>query len=139
MICSAVASPEMTAQRLQRGRRGEEHAARRLAAAGWRVLERNARTRFGEIDIVGLDGDSLVFVEVKTGRAGASVGPPRPVLAVGPEKQRRLRGLGAAWIASRREAGQRLPRFSEIRFDVIGVTVGGDDAVRDYEHLVGAF
>ena len=103
------------------------------------MLERNARTRFGEIDIVGLDGDALVFVEVKTGRAGAAVGPPRPVLAVGPEKQRRLRGLGAAWIAGRRDAGQRLPRFSEIRFDVIGVTFGGDETVSDYEHLIGAF
>ena len=129
----------MTQQRLDRGRRGEEHAARRLAAAGWRLLERNARTRFGEIDIVALDGNALVFVEVKTGRAGTRVGPPRPVLAVGSEKQRRLRRLGAGWISGRREAGERLPRFSQIRFDVIGVTVGSDGAVSDYEHLTDAF
>ena len=129
----------VTQERLERGRLGEDHAAERLAAAGWRLLDRNARTRFGEIDIVGLDGDALVFVEVKTGRAGATVGPPRPVLAVGPEKQRRLRRLGVGWIADRREAGRRLPRFSQIRFDVIGVTVGGDGAISDYEHLVDAF
>ena len=129
----------VTQQRLERGRHGEEHAARRLAAAGWSLLERNARTRFGEIDIVGLDGDALVFVEVKTGRAGARVGPPRPVLAVGPEKQRRLRRLGVGWLADRREAGERLPRFSQIRFDVIGVTVGTDGSVSAYEHLRDAF
>ena len=129
----------MTHQRLDRGRRGEEHAARQLAGAGWRLLERNARTRFGEIDIVALEAEALVFVEVKTGRAGARVGPPRPVLAVGPEKQRRLRRLGAGWISGRREAGERLPRFSQIRFDVIGVTVGSDGGVSDYEHLRDAF
>ena len=129
----------MTQQRLERGRHGEEHAARRLAAAGWRLLERNARTRFGEIDIVALDGNALVFVEVKTGRAGAAVGPPRPVLAVGPEKQRRLRRLGAGWISGRRDAAERLPRFSQIRFDVIGVTVGPNGAVSAYEHLRDAF
>ena len=129
----------VTQERLERGRRGEEHAARRLAAAGWRLLERNARTRFGEIDIVALDANALVFVEVKTGVAGARVGPPRPVLAVGPEKQRRLRRLGSGWISGRREAGERLPRFSQIRFDVIGVTVGPDGAVRDYEHIRDAF
>ena len=129
----------MTQERLDRGRRGEEHAARCLEAAGWRVLERNARTRYGEIDIVALDGDALVFVEVKTGRSGTRVGPPRPVLAVGPDKQRRLRRLGSGWISGRREAGERLPRFSQIRFDVIGVTIGPDGAVCDYEHLVDAF
>lgn len=129
----------MTQARLERGRRGEEHAAQRLAALGWRLVERNARTRFGEIDIVALDADALVFVEVKTGRAGAAVGPPRPVLAVGPQKQRRLRRLGAGWISDRREAGLRLPRFSQIRFDVVGVTVGRDGSVSAYEHLRDAF
>ena len=129
----------MTQERLERGRRGEEHAARRLAAAGWRLLERNARTRFGELDIVALDGNALVFVEVKTGRAGARVGPPRPVLAVGPDKQRRLRRLASSWISGRRDAGERLPRSSQIRFDVIGVTVGADGAVSDYEHVRDAF
>lgn len=129
----------MTRQRREKGRHGEDLAAKRLGAAGWRVLERNARTRFGELDIVGLDGDALVFVEVKTGRAGAAVGPPRPVLAVGASKQRRLRRLGAGWIADQREAGRRLPRFAQIRFDVIGVTLSADGGLSAYEHLRDAF
>ncbi len=129
----------VTQKRLERGRLGEDLAAQKLADAGWRLIERNARTRFGEIDIVALEGEALVFVEVKTGRAGAAVGPPRPVLAVGPDKQRRLRRLGIGWISDRREAGLRLPRFSQIRFDVVGVTVGPDGAVSAYEHLRDAF
>ena len=62
---------------------------RRLAAAGWEIVERNARTRYGELDIVALDGRALVFVEVKAGRAGSAFGPERPVLAVDRRKQRR--------------------------------------------------
>ena len=78
----------MTDARLRTGRRAEELVARRLAAAGWGIVERNARTRYGELDIVALDGRALVFVEVKAGRAGAAFGPERPVLAVDRRKQR---------------------------------------------------
>ena len=80
----------------------EDLVAARLAAAGWEIVERNARTRFGELDIVALDGRTLVFVEVKAGRAGSDLGPERPVLAVGPRKQRRIRRLATAWMAERR-------------------------------------
>ena len=63
-------------------------------------------------------GRTLVFVEVKAGRAGAPRGPERPSLAVGPPKQRRLRRLARAWLAeSRAPAALRT-----IRFDVVGVS-----------------
>ena len=84
--------------------RAEELVARRLAAAGWEIVERNARTRYGELDIVALDGRALVFVEVKAGREGAAFGPERPILAVDPRKQRRVRRLATAWMAERRDA-----------------------------------
>ena len=129
----------MTQERLRRGQLGEELVAARLTAAGWRLLARNARTRAGELDIVGLDAGTLVFVEVKTGTTGASFGPTRPVLAVGPAKQLRLRRLGAAWLAAQRAEGRRLPRFREIRFDVIGVTLGPGGEPAEYEHLRAAF
>ena len=77
---------------------------RRLAAAGWEIVERNARTRYGELDIVALDGRALVFVEVKAGREGADFGPERPVLAVDRRKQQQVRRLATAWMAERRGA-----------------------------------
>ena len=125
----------MTATRQRLGKAAEDLAAARLADAAWEILERNARTRHGELDIVALDGRTLVFVEVKAGRAGSEYGPERPVLAVGPKKQRRIRRLAAAWMGERRD----LPRYDEIRFDAIGVTYDRSGRVTDYEHIRGAF
>jgi len=125
----------VTAARQRLGRRAEELAARRLTAAGWEIVARNERTRYGEIDIVALDGGALVIVEVKAGRPNPVAGPERPVLAVGPQKQRRIRRLAAAYLASR----PPLPRFDRIRFDVIGVVIGPSGRVEAYEHIAGAF
>ena len=128
-----LAAMPHTRQRL--GSAAEDLVAERLAAAAWEVVERNARTRHGELDIVALDGRTLVFVEVKAGRAGSAYGPERPVHAVGPQKQRRIRRLATAWMGGRRE----LPRYAEIRFDAVGVTYDHAGKVVDYEHLRGAF
>jgi putative endonuclease len=125
----------MTARRQRLGRLAEELVASRLATAGWELVERNARTRYGELDLVALDGRALVFVEVKAARAGSSFGPERPVHSVTPEKQRRVRRLAAAYMRERRD----LPRYAEIRFDAVGVTYDRTGRVADYEHLEGAF
>jgi len=125
----------MTAARQKIGREAEELAAQSLAGAGWEIVERNARTRYGELDIVALDGRALVFVEVKAGRAGAAFGPERPILAVDVRKQRRVRKLATAWMAERRA----LPRYEEIRFDAVGLTFDRAGRVADYEHIPGAF
>jgi putative endonuclease len=122
-----------TRQRL--GKAAEDLVAERLAVAAWEIVERNARTRHGELDIVALDGRALVFVEVKAGRAGSLYGPERPVLAVGSQKQRRIRRLATAWMGERRD----LPRYASIRFDAVGVTYDRAGGVVDYEHLEGAF
>ncbi len=124
----------MSQRRQALGRRAEDFVAARLASAGWRIVERNARTRFGELDIVALDGRALVFVEVKAARQGASFGPERPVLAVGPRKQLRIRRLATAWMAERRR-----PRYGAIRFDAIGVTLDRAGRVVDLEHIKAAF
>jgi putative endonuclease len=123
----------MTRQRL--GQAAEDLVATRLASAGWQLVERNARSRYGELDIVALDGRALVFVEVKAGRAGSSFGPERPVLSVDFRKQRRIRRLATTWMGARRD----LPRYDEIRFDAIGVTFDRTGHICDYEHLEGAF
>ena len=125
----------MTVARQRTGARAEELVARRLAAVGWEIVERNARTRYGELDIVALDGSALVFVEVKAGREGTAFGPERPVHAVDARKQRRIRKLAAAWMSERRDT----PRYAEIRFDAVGVTFDRADRPVDVEHLEAAF
>jgi putative endonuclease len=124
----------MTRRRQTLGHMAEDIVAARLAGAGWRIVERNARTRFGELDVVALDGTALVFVEVKAGRQGSAFGPERPVLAVDARKQCRVRRLATAWMTERRR-----PRYAEIRFDAIGVTFDSAARVVDYEHIQGAF
>jgi putative endonuclease len=134
----ALAPPTValvTIARQRIGRRAEDLVAARLAAAGWRIVERNARTRVGEIDIVALDGRTLVFVEVKAGRTGSDHGPERPALAVGPRKQHRLRRVAAAWMATRRDG----PRYAEIRFDVVGVSFDRAGMNLAVEHIPAAF
>jgi putative endonuclease len=126
----------MTQTRLRLGRAAEDLVASRLAAAHWEIVERNARTRFGELDLVALDGSILVFLEVKAGREGSDFGPERPILAIGPRKQRRVRRLATAWMAARRS---ELPRYGEIRFDAVGVTFDRAGRVTDFEHIQGAF
>lgn len=125
----------MTAQRQRIGRAAEDLVASRLGAAHWEVVERNARTRYGEIDIVALDGRTLVFVEVKAGREDAAFGPERPVLGVDRRKQLRVRRLAAAWMGERRDA----PFYEEIRFDAVGVTFDRAGRPADVEHIEGAF
>ncbi len=80
----------MTVARQRLGRAAEGLVATRLERAGWRVVGRNARTRSGELDLVALDGATLVFVEVKAGRLGARAGPERPGRARGDPQRGRI-------------------------------------------------
>ncbi|HXR59711.1 MAG TPA: YraN family protein [Solirubrobacterales bacterium] len=125
----------MSHSRRRTGQIAENLVAARLTAAGWRVIERNARTRYGELDLVCLDGSDLVFVEVKAARAGTRFGPEKPILSIDFDKQRRVRRLGTAWMAERRD----FPHFEDIRFDAIGVILDAADRAVDYEHIKGAF
>jgi putative endonuclease len=125
----------MTIARQRLGKAAEDLVAERLAASAWEIVERNARSRHGELDIVALDRRTLVFVEVKAGRAGANLGPQRPVLSVDFRKQRRIRCLATAWMRERRD----LPRYDRIRFDAVGVTYDRAGRTVAYEHLRGAF
>ena len=81
---------------LRRGRRGEKLASRFLRRHGYKILYRNFKDRHGgEIDIVCRDGDTLVFVEVKT-RGSEEFG--RPIEAVDRQKQLRVSKGGLAWL-----------------------------------------
>ena len=124
----------MTFARLELGRRAERLVAMRLELAGWRLVGRNVRLPSGELDIVALDGSTLVFIEVKAGRAGATVGPEHPAHAVGRRKQLKLRRLAREWIAERRGPSG----VSGYRFDVVGVSFGLD-GLADVDHIRNAF
>lgn len=125
----------MTVARRRTGEIAEDLVARRLAAVGWEIVERNARTRYGEIDIVARDGRALVFVEVKGARAGTSFGPEKPILAIDSRKQRRVRRLATAWMSERRDH----LRYDEIRFDAVGVTLDRAGRAVDVDYVKGAF
>ena len=77
------------------GRLGERLAAEKLIADGYRVLERNFRCQYGEIDIVAEDEQELVFVEVKT-RRGVAFG--RPEEAVTWRKQRKIVQVATCYL-----------------------------------------
>jgi len=108
----------MNTDRKRLGQRGEDAAAAFLERAGMTVVERNWRCSAGEIDIVALDGTTIVLVEVKTRR---SVSKGTPEEAVTPAKRRRYAKLAAAYLQS---AGvSDVP----LRFDVISLLVVAED------------
>lgn len=125
----------MTVARRRTGEIAEELVARRLTAAGWEIVERNARTRYGELDIVARDGRTLVFIEVKAAREGTRFGPERPILSIDLRKQQRVRRLATAWMSERRDQ----PSCDEIRFDAVGVTLDHAGRPTDVDYVKGAF
>lgn len=125
----------MTVARRRTGAIAEDIVARRLAAVGWEIVERNARTRYGELDIVARDGRTLVFIEVKGAREGTQFGPERPILSIDRRKQQRVRRLAAAWMSERRDQ----PPYDEIRFDAVGVTLDRSDRPVHVDYVKGAF
>lgn len=97
------------------GRRGEEMAAAYLSGAGQRVIDRNWRCQAGELDIVAVDGASVVVSEVKT-RRSADYG--HPFEAITDAKVRRLQLLGHQWLRDHGMAG------TAIRIDAVAVLYG---------------
>lgn len=115
---SQTAATGQRPEHLRRGARGEKLAAKFLRRRGYKILYRNFRGRSGgEIDLVARDGDTLVFVEVKT-RGSEEFG--RPFETISREQQRRIARGGLAWL--------RLLDDPEIffRFDVVEVLIGHD-------------
>jgi putative endonuclease len=116
-----VATQQFDPRRL--GADGEDQVARWYVERGFRVLARNWRCSEGELDLIAAAGDLIVICEVKT-RSSLRFGSPFE--AVGPAKQRRLRRLGAIWLAS--EAPFRPTR---VRYDVAGVLSRRVEVIED--------
>jgi putative endonuclease len=119
------------------GALGERLAADHLRRAGYRIVERNFRTRFGELDIVAAGERCLIFCEVKTRVRGPS-GGPGPFDAIGPDKRRRLRAMAAQWLVERRPAVAE-PATRDLRFDAIGISISPSGRLLSLDHLEDAF
>jgi putative endonuclease len=115
------------------GRIGEDLALAHLERLGFRLVARNHRTRYGELDLVVFDGTTLVFAEVKTRRANrADRGPWE---ALHERKRKQVRRMAAAFLI---EPGDR-PRAAELRFDAVGVIIDGQGHLVRLDHLEAAF
>ena len=115
------------------GATGEELAAQHLSRRGFQILERNFRTRWGELDIVASDGHSIVFCEVKSRIANRS--NRDPLESVHPRKRVQVRRMAGQWLRERPDR----PRVVELRFDAIGVTLEPSGRLLRLDHLEGAF
>jgi putative endonuclease len=112
------------------GQRGERAAARYLRRQGYKIVGRGERDHFGELDLVAVDGRTVVFVEVKT-RTSHEAG--HPAEAVGPEKQKRLTRLALAYL-KRHDLLENAARF-----DVLAITWPDGAKQPTIEHIKNAF
>jgi putative endonuclease len=108
------------------GRLGEDLALAHYERLGFGLVERNHRTREGEIDLIVCDGRTLVFAEVKTRRAPRATesrSPPAlaPLEWLRARQLARLRRAAIRWLCADRER----PRAAQLRFDAVGVVVDG--------------
>ena len=108
----------MTNESKRIGERGEDAAVAYLERCGLTIVERNWRCPAGEVDIIALDGETLVLCEVKTRRSPTKGTPDE---AVTPAKQRRYARLAAAYLLHSGTVDTHL------RFDVISLLVIGAD------------
>ena len=108
----------MTDNRPDKGRLSETIAAEFLTAQGLKVVARNVRCPLGEIDLIALQGNTHVFVEVKS-RFGSGRGLPQE--AVTRAKQRRITRL-AQWYIKQHRLYQQ-----SARFDVVAITWHGNE------------
>lgn len=116
----------MTSLNIVQGALGEEHAASFLKKLGYRILERNYKARYGEIDIVALSHNTLVFVEVKT-RSSFDYG--NPLEAITPWKLKTLIKTAEFYKLTHRN----LP--SLMRIDAVSVELGAGGLIKNIEHI----
>jgi len=109
------------------GARGEREAERYLRRQGMRIWQRGFRTRTGEIDLIARDGDTLVFIEVKSRRQG------EPAEAVTPEKERRITSAALVFLRRHQLLDERC------RFDIVAIVWPDDRLEPRIEHFRNAF
>jgi len=105
------------ARNIQLGNEGEDLAVAHLRKHHYKIVDRNYRCKFGEIDIIALDKKVLVFIEVKT-RTSRKFGSPQ--IGVTFRKQRQLSKVALSYLQKHRCFGR------EARFDVVAVEMGAN-------------
>ena len=116
-------------RRVRLGATGEKAARGYLENMGYAILDTNFRCPHGEVDIVALDGDCLVFLEVRT-RSGSNFGSPEE--SITPDKERKLIATAEAYMQSRED----LPE--EWRIDFVAVDVDGQGRITRIERTENA-
>jgi putative endonuclease len=112
----------MKAYNKDTGRLGEQMAERLLVEKGYTVVKRNFSTRFGEIDLICQDGDTLVFVEVKTKR-GLDFGMPEEMYTKG--KADRVKRMASVYLQGRE---------INCRIDMVAIVLGDNDQPHRMTH-----
>ena len=120
----------MPDERQHLGGFGERTAGAHLEAKGYRIVDRNFRTRETEIDIVAIDGEQAVFVEVRT-RRGAYDG--MAALSVTRGKQRKLLNAVQHYLEAHPEY-----ELMPLRIDVVAVELDQDGTLRTIDHIEDA-
>lgn len=110
------------------GRKGEEIAAKYLMGQGYRIIKRNFYTRYGELDIICMYNNILVFAEVRT-KTNLNYGLPEE--SVTKRKIEHLRKAALVYLGTCRLS------YEEIRFDVIAILITGDNI--SINHIPNAF
>jgi putative endonuclease len=110
-----------------RGAAAERYVAGRLAREGYRILEANYRARPGEIDLIALDGDVLVFIEVRQ-RTGDRFGSAEE--SVDSRKLRRILDTAGIYVAAHPELADHIWRL-----DLVAITLDRRGTIRRYRHI----
>ena len=124
----------MVDARRGRGSAGEHAAAHLLRSLGYTIVKRNFRTKYGELDIVAVDRDTLVFCEVRA-RVGRNA-IAYALESIGPGKRMQLRKMAREWF--RLSTAERPPTRAT-RFDAVAVALTRDGRVVSIEHVRDAF
>lgn len=112
----------------QKGQRGEEIASIYLTRKGFRIIEKNFSTRFGEIDLIGINKDRLVFIEVKL-KIGDMFGTPEEM--VNRRKLLQVQNTATAYMQKNTEIAVKYPLR---QIDVVAIVLGSSGDVIRIEH-----
>ena len=113
----------MSTNKINLGKKGEKLALAYLKSKKFKIIEKNLRNRFGEIDIIANDNGTLVFIEVKT-RTSEAFG--LPIQGINQKKQERLKQLAMGYLAAKGLIEK------EVRFDVLGILQTNKQIKIDY-------
>jgi putative endonuclease len=125
------------------GLAGELAVRQFVIKRNWQLVDHNVRWREGELDLIAIDGRTLVFAEVKTLVARGAGGSTAfsPFESIDRRKQNQIRMLARRWLTDEMPRGRSNSdrRINEFRFDAFAVTVARDNRVLSIEHLQDAF